>query len=245
MDASRDDSAARHPSATGENAVAAAPVSGAPRSRRARPATATTGWLREPGLVLVAGSFALGVGGVLALVLGWGALLFVVALLQVLSARAWADYLELPGAVPAAIGVLAVAAVADLGVLVSRLVGDAEDRSAELVPLAPALGVTFLVAVVVQLLRRDGREGTLAGLVAVVTGGALVIGLALWLPLEASSAGPEWVAIGFVTSAVIGVVVGGAAWVRQARVPGPALVLPVLLALLAGAFYVVGRIVAG
>lgn len=240
MDDAREDSEQREGSLT--------PGSPAPatRSRRAVPAgPASTGWLREPGLVLVAGSVALAVGGSIALAVGWGALLFVVALVQVLFARAWADYLEMPGAVAAAAGIVVVAAIADIGIVVSRLVDDAEDRASELLPLAPALGVVFLVAVLVQLLRRDGRTGPLAGLVGTVTGGVLVVGLAVWLPVEASAAGAPWVAAGFTTVALVGVVVGGAAWVRQSRVPGPALLLPVLLALAAGPVYVVARVVAG
>jgi hypothetical protein len=201
--------------------------------------------MNEPGLSLVFGSLALAVVGALALAVGWVAVLVLVGFLQVLVSRSWTDFLELPGATAAALGIVAVAVVADVGVVVSRLVSDSEVRANELLQVAPALGVTFLVAVVVQLLRRDGRPGTLAGLVAVTTGGALVVGMTLWLPLQASPAGAAWVSAGLATVAVVGVVVGGVGWIRQTRVPGPALLLPLLLALLAGPFYVVGRIVAG
>jgi hypothetical protein len=181
----------------------------------------------------------------LTLAAGWAAVLVLVAFLQVLASRAWTDYLDVPGAVPAALGVVAIAVIADAGVVVAHLVDDSDVRATQLLTLAPALGVTFLMAVVVQLLRRDGRAGTLAGLVAVVTGGLLVVGLAAWLPLLASPAGAGWVATAYAVVGVLGVVVGARGWIGQSTTPPAALLLPLLLALLSGPFYVVGRVVAG
>lgn len=248
MDGRRDDSAQHDPSRDGSapDAPAAPLAPSAPRGRHGVSAqAAATSWLREPGISLVLGSLALAVVAALAIAVGWVALLLLVGFVQVLFSRAWTDYLELPGAVASAFGIVVVAAAADTGVVVSRLVDDSDVRSNELLQVAPALGVVFLVAVVVQLLRRDGRAGVLGGLVATTTGGVLVIGMALWLPLEASPAGARWVAVGFAAVAVIGVVVGGTGWMRQSRVPAAAVLLPLLLALLAGPFYVLGRVVAG
>jgi len=199
----------------------------------------------EPGLALFVGALVLMAVAVLALALGWGLVLLLVAFLQVVVARTWSRYLEVPGGVAVALGVLVVAAAADVGVVVAHLVDGSDSLAGELLPLAPAFGVVFLVAVLVQLLRRDGRPGVLAGLVAGTTGGLLVVGLAMWLPLLGSAAGASAVAAGFGVVALVGVVLGANAWVRQAAAPSGALLLPVLLALLAGPAYVVGRIVAG
>jgi hypothetical protein len=200
----------------------------------------------QAGLVLAFASVALLVGVGLALWIGWVALLVVLALMQVFLARAWIDYLEVPGALQVSLGVLAVAVAADAGVVVARLAVGTGDAADGLVQVAPALGVVFLVAVFAQLARRDEpRDGALAGLVAAGTGGLLVVGDIVWLPLQASAAGGRTVALGVAGCAAVGLVVGLAGWVRRTSVPGPAMLLPVLLGLVAGPCYVVARIFAG
>ena len=225
-----------------EQSVPTRPAGGRHGARRSPLERARVG---DPGLALLAGSVAFAVAFGVALVLGWPALLVVVAFCQVVLARSWVDFLEVPGATAATLGALVVAAVADVGVVVARLTLDAGEDADALLQLAPALGVTFLVAVLAQLTRRDGRSGALAGLVATTTGGVLVVGLAVLLPLEASAAGVGWVAFGVGVCAVVGAGLGAGAWFRRIGVPPPSLLLPLMAAVLAGPLYVLARIVAG
>ena len=87
-----------------------------PRTRRARPSASA-----EPGLALFGGSLLVLLAVAVTVLIGWAALLVVVALGQVLVARGWADYLEVPGARAVALGVLVVALAADIGVVVARV----------------------------------------------------------------------------------------------------------------------------
>jgi hypothetical protein len=248
-----------HPTAgdaAGGTAPAAQPAPGPaavvlPERRRGRRRGRRTG-LADPGLVLAVAGVAVIVVTLVALWIGWTALMLAVALLQVVVARAWIDWLEVPAAALCSLAVLGVAVVTDVGVVVARTTVDPVfERADGLDQLAPGLGAVFLLAVLAQLLRRDEpdatgpRSGALAGIVAVCTGGAIVVGLSLWLPLLASRSGEAPVLGGAVVCGAVAVAVGVRAWVRPVDLPPPAVVVPVLLAAASGPFYVISRITAG
>lgn len=109
---------------------------------------------------------------------GTMALLLLVMVVQAGFLAGWARFADVQVQKPGSALALATAASADL--LVARG-GDGVARPPVLGPLAGILGVAFLLAVLAQLLRRDGRRRLTASLTATVTATVLALSGALWL----------------------------------------------------------------
>lgn len=120
------------------------------------------------------------------------------ALAGVLALAAAADFALLAGGLAIVILIFALGALRS-----AKLVGDRPiawlaaaaglvslawtfiDESAEVVPVVSVLGPTLVAAIVIQLVRRDGRPGLTSALSASVAATALVVLPVLWLAMRA------------------------------------------------------------
>lgn len=143
-------------------------------------------------------SAALAAGLALLLVLGGATdpvvLLLAVALVQVLTAAAWFAALGVARTTPGQVLVAAAAVAADVAVLRS-------DETRPLAHVGPVLAVALLGSLVLQLVRRDGRDGLTGSLTA--TGSALVLtGLgSAWLAVDAYRDGAGLLVVAAVATA--------------------------------------------
>jgi hypothetical protein len=100
---------------------------------------------------------------------------------------------------PSARPVSVLAAVVGIGALAWMVVTDRPD----LTPLAATLGPAFVVIVVSQLLRRDGRHRLTASLTFAVAIAAFSVVPAMWLALRHASSGPTSVLFGLLGVCVV------------------------------------------
>lgn len=103
----------------------------------------------------------------------------VVLLVQAGFLLAWFRWAQVPATGPGASLALGAAALADLSVM--RSASALPEALPALEPVAAVLGAAFVLALVVQILRRDGRPRVAASLTATVTATVLAVAGALWL----------------------------------------------------------------
>ncbi|HEX4699349.1 MAG TPA: hypothetical protein VH857_08335 [Actinomycetes bacterium] len=100
-----------------------------------------------------------------------------VGLVQLLLVWTWFPALQVRGVLGGRVVTVGAAAAADVAVL-------AADDARPSAPLAAVLALSLLAAFVVQLFRRDGREGLTASLTATGTAETMVVLGSLWLALD-------------------------------------------------------------
>jgi hypothetical protein len=100
-----------------------------------------------------------------------------VGLAQLLLVWTWFPALQVRGVLGGRVVTVAAAVAADIAVV-------AADDARPSAPLAAVLALALLAAFVVQLLRRDGREGLTASLTATGTAATMAVLGSLWLALD-------------------------------------------------------------
>lgn len=163
---------------------------------------------------------ALVVGGALAgaAAVGLTALAVAVGAVQLLIVAAWFSHVGVPGGT----GGRAVAAVA---VVTVDTVLVARDTVPALAPLAWVLGPAVVVAIVAQLLRRDGRAEVVASLTATIAGAVLALCGSALLPVL-DMIGGEPVVVATITAASLAAALGALGG-SSARTTGLALLVSV------------------
>jgi CDP-diglyceride synthetase len=141
---------------------------------------------------------------------GRPALALVLLPVQIAVVVAWLAVLDVEGAVGGMVVGIGAAVVADVLAL---------DGVYGLRRLAGAVGVSLLVALVHQLVRRDGRPGLTASLTATVSVAALVVGASVLVALRTGEAGTDAVETSLAALAAATVV----ARVVDALIHGPAI----------------------
>ena len=132
---------------------------------------------------VTAAVLATGLAGLLVLAGAGGVWLLAAAVLlvQAVLAYGWFSVVPVPDTASSTLLVGAAGLAADVVLFTDDRLR-AEDADPSLAPLASVLGLLFLAALVSQLARRDGRVALTSSLAATVTGGALTVFVAAWLP---------------------------------------------------------------
>jgi hypothetical protein len=121
-------------------------------------------------------------------------------------------------------GAAAAAALPGAVALASDIALVARDGEPHLAPLAGILGLAFLSAILVQVVRRDGRAGLVVSFTASLAAAALVTTAAMLLAASRIEAGPSVVAATMAGVAAGAVAVGAAGVFAPEASPGSATV---------------------
>ena len=124
------------------------------------------------------------------------AILIGLGLVQLLLVWAWFPALQVRGVLGGRLVTVAAAVAADVAVL-------AADDARPSAPLGPVLALALLASFVVQLARRDGREGLTASLTATGTAATLVVLGSLWLALDTERQGDDVLLVALLALAAV------------------------------------------
>lgn len=145
-----------------------------------------------------------------------------VAVLQALLLYGWSRAWDIPAARPSALVALV------FGWLATGFTVNRSEEALDIAVLGPvlgAIGIGFVVMVIIQLARRDGRARLTASLTLGVAGLVLSASAAIWLGL-----GRDETTEALLVLALAGTLVGALAY----AIPGPRWLIGILAALLAG-----------